>query len=581
MSMQLPDKQPLIENMVVTSAGELGELIQKGLSKGSGAFLKIFAKDSAGKYYMTILLDRSKILAAECLLVDKKQGLTGEEAITLLKSLIGKPMVVDVYTLDELEIKLSIADNVDVYVQTPKIPLNELFKKAEEGPPKREEEKTESAVPVTATQEVPKAVPAVREAQAEEKTEVITEEKPSVSAPPKEEAKKPAPPEKPEVIVNLTGGELPERAFQAYAEDLLKEAKRIKGLRINKIEFDANVGEGVVYLNVHIYGNSDGSSRDIEIAEKRMLHAVSKYAPVLLREAEVKPIVRDVSVVIDGQEIKPQEIVDRDKKKTGNVTKDGRISLSVLEDVWPYFSAYARTVITELEGAGVRVKKAYFDVRGRREFEINLSMVGETEMTKETVERIARDILTRHARELGRSIKRYITVHNIDVEVLTPAVVKAAKEAPKATSSKASEILAKKELLEKEVEQLLKQAGIDELAPLTEEKRKEAEEAMLKGRIEPAIDALKTRIHAEMKLIPRVTFKWLKMNHEIRDSTVMVDIEASFLREETGGLFGSFSGVSESKIKKDIEDAIRRVLREVSKEYGIRIGLRKLNIILR
>ncbi|WP_248841811.1 DUF2226 domain-containing protein [Thermococcus thioreducens] len=178
MSMQLPDKQPLIENMVVTSAGELGELIQKGLSKGSGAFLKIFAKDSAGKYYMTILLDRSKILAAECLLVDKKQGLTGEEAITLLKSLIGKPMVVDVYTLDELEIKLSIADNVDVYVQTPKIPLNELFKKAEEGPPKREEEKTESAVPVTATQEVPKAVPAVREAQAEEKTEVITEEKP-------------------------------------------------------------------------------------------------------------------------------------------------------------------------------------------------------------------------------------------------------------------------------------------------------------------------------------------------------------------------------------------------------------------
>ncbi|WP_248841809.1 hypothetical protein [Thermococcus thioreducens] len=119
------------------------------------------------------------------------------------------------------------------------------------------------------------------------------------------------------------------------------------------------------------------------------------------------------------------------------------------------------------------------------------------------------------------------------------------------------------------------------MAPLTEEKRKEAEEAMLKGRIEPAIDALKTRIHAEMKLIPRVTFKWLKMNHEIRDSTVMVDIEASFLREETGGLFGSFSGVSESKIKKDIEDAIRRVLREVSKEYGIRIGLRKLNIILR
>ncbi|WP_248841810.1 hypothetical protein [Thermococcus thioreducens] len=215
----------------------------------------------------------------------------------------------------------------------------------------------------------------------------------------------------------------------------------------------------MVYLNVHIYGNSDGSSRDIEIAEKRMLHAVSKYAPVLLREAEVKPIVRDVSVVIDGQEIKPQEIVDRDKKKTGNVTKDGRISLSVLEDVWPYFSAYARTVITELEGAGVRVKKAYFDVRGRREFEINLSMVGETEMTKETVERIARDILTRHARELGRSIKRYITVHNIDVEVLTPAVVKAAKEAPKATSSKAPRFWQRKNFWRRRLSSSLSRQG--------------------------------------------------------------------------------------------------------------------------
>ncbi len=72
----------------------------------------------------------------------------------------------------------------------------------------------------------------------------------------------------------------------------------------------------MVYLNVHIYGNSTGDSTDIEIAEKRMLHAVSKYAPVLLREAEVKPIIRDVRIHIDGQEIRPpQEIMDRDKKE--------------------------------------------------------------------------------------------------------------------------------------------------------------------------------------------------------------------------------------------------------------------------
>lgn len=67
---------------------------------------------------------------------------------------------------------------------------------------------------------------------------------------------------------------------------------------------------------------------------------MSKYAPIILREAEIKPILRDVSVVINGQEVKPQEIVDKDKKKTANVTKDGKIVLSVLEDVWPYFSLF-------------------------------------------------------------------------------------------------------------------------------------------------------------------------------------------------------------------------------------------------
>ncbi|ACJ16040.1 hypothetical protein, conserved [Thermococcus onnurineus NA1] len=568
--MQLPNKQPIMENMVVTSAGELGDLIKKALSEGNGAFLKIFAKDASGKYYMTILFDRSKILAAECLLIDKKQSLIGEEAISVLKSFLGKPMVVDVYTLDELEIKLSIADNVDVYAQTPKIPLNELFGKVKEGPPGKTEEKKETAAIATA-----ESVPAPKLALAggvKEKPPVIIKEE-----------TKPAPAGKPEVIINFTGGTLPKKAFQIYAEDLLKDAKRIKGLRISRIEFDANVGEGIVYLNVHIYGSSAGSARDIEIAEKRMLHAVSKYAPVLLREAEVKPIIRDVSIVIDGQEVKPQEIVDKDKKKTANVTKDGKISLSALEDVWPYFSAYARTVITEIESAGIKVTKAYFDVKGRREFEINLSMVAETGTSKDAVERIVNDVLTRHARELSRSINRYITVHNIDVEIIAPAITpKAATGATAvATSGKAAEVLAKKKLLEKEVEQLLKQAGIDELAVLTEEKKKEAEETMLKGRIEPAVETLKSRIHTELKLVPRVTFKWLKMNHEVKGSTVYVDIEASFLRENVGGLFGSFSGVSDEKIRQDIAETVNRIIKEVSREYGIGMALRRLNVIIR
>ena len=583
--MQLPDKQPLIENTVVTSAGELEELIKRGISAGNGAFLKVFAKDSSGKYYLTILLDRSKILAAEGLLVDKKQEILGEEAIRVLKSFVGKPMVIDVYSLDELEIKLSIADNVDVYAQTPKVPIAELFTGGVETAPRGEARAKPEVKPPepeagAEVEHKAQAIAAIEAIKREEQiTQVVEQPRPEVAA---REEPKPAPAGKPEVVVNVTGGTIPERAFKVYAEDLLKEAKRIKGLVINRIEFDANIREGVAYLNVNVYGNSDGSARDIEIAEKRMLHAVSKYAPVLLREAEIKPIVKDIRVVIDGQEVKPQEIVDKDKKKTANVTKDGRITLSVLEDVWPYFSAYARTVITEIESAGIRVKKAYFDVKGRKEFEINLSLVAEAQLTKEAVERIARDVVSRHARELSRSIKRYISVHNIEAEVIAPVRKPSeGRKAPVVASGKAAEVLAKKELLEKEVEQLLKQAGIDELAPFTEEKKKEAEETLLHERIEPAVERLKNRIHAELKLIPRVTFKWLKMNHEVEGSKVYIDVEASFLREETGGLFGSFSGVADDKIRQEIQDSIKRVIKEVSKEYNLKIELRGLNIILR
>ncbi|NJE01056.1 hypothetical protein [Thermococcus sp. JdF3] len=570
--MQLPDKGPLMENAVATSAEELGALVQRALSGGNGAFLKIFARGTGGKYYITVLIDRSKVLAAECLVVDTKQNLSGEEAIRVLNSLIGKPMVVDVYALDELELKLSVADNVDVYAQTPKIPLDELFKVPGEGPP-AEPVKKEKPIETKAAMAATAGAAVTSQAAPEPQPLAVEAEKPRPAQ---------TPAGKPEVVINLTGGSIPERAFQVYAEDLLKEAKRIKGLTINRIEFDANVGEGVVYLNVHIHGNSTGDSRDIEVAEKRMLHAVSKYAPVLLREAETKPIIRDVGIIIDGQELKPQEIVDRDKKKTGNVTKDGKISLSVLENVWPYFSAYARTVVAEIESAGIKIDKAHFDIRGRKEFEINLSLVVETGMARDSVYRVIRDILSRHAKELGRSLKRYITVHNIEVETVSKANVPGATATSTAVGSgKAAEILAKKELIEKEVEQLLKQAGIDELSALTEEKKKESEETMLRSRIEPAVETLKNRIHAELKLVPRVTFKWLKLNHEIRSSTVYVDIEASFLRENVGGLFGSFSGVSDEKIKKDIAATIQRVIKDVSREYGIALNLRKLNVVIR
>jgi len=573
--MQLPDKAPLVENAVVTSAGELTELVKKALGEGKGAFLKVFAKDKNAKYYATVLFDSSKVLAVECLVVDNKQTLIGEDAVNLLKSLLGRPMVVDVYSLDEIEMKLSIAENLDVYSETPKIPLDEFFSGGAAQPPEIGVPKQQPAPEEKPEKKEPERAPTPAAPQK-------PSEEPAQQAPVQKTQAKPAEGGEPEVVVNFTGGSIPEGAFKKYAESIIKEASRIKGVSINRVEFDANVGEGVVYLNVRVYGSSESTDRrSLEIAEKRLFHIVSKHAPIILREAEYKPILRDISVVLNGEEARPQEIVEKDKKKSGAVTKDGRIQLSVLEDVWPYFSNFARTVVKELETAGIKVNKAYFDVKGRRELEINLSIAVESPFDRPTTEKTIRTILTRHAKGLSSSLNRYITVHNVELELVERAAARPSPTKKPVASGKAAEILAKKELLEKEVEKLLKEAGIDELAPLTEEKKKEAEKTLLRSRIEPAIETLKGRIHAELKLIPRVTFKWLKLNHEIQGSTVYVDIEASFVKETVGGLFGAYSGVSDERIKRDITETINRIIRDVSSEYSVAIRPRNINVILR
>ena len=550
--MQLPDKAPLVENAVITSVEELSKLLKEGLEKGYGVFLKIFAKDAHNKYYMTVLTDRSKVLIADGIVVDTGQQIKGSEAIEILKRVIGNPMIIDAYSLNEVEVKLAIADNLELYSETPKVGLSELFSIStptpRQLPPMPAERKEEAAPPTPA-------------------------ESPSIQ-------QRKLKPGGFEVTVNFRKGSLPREAFEKYSEAIAREANRIRGISIQRIEFDAEVGEGVVYLDVTLHGSTESTSRkDIEIEERKLFHIVSKHVPIILRVSEYKPILRNIRVILNGREVKPREVVDREKKKTDYVTRDKRIQLSVIEDVWPQFSNFARTVITDIEREGIRVTRAFFDVKGRREFEINLSIVIKDGIDRDTAERTIRVILTRHARELSRILGKYITVRRVDVEIVEVSPPEAGKA--RVVSGKAAEILARKELIEKEVEKLLQQAGLEEFAQLTEEKRKETEELLIKKRLEPALNELKSRLYSELKLVPRVTFKWLKLNYDIEGSTAYVDIEVSFAQEGTGGLFGSYMGASTDKIKGDIRDAIYRIIREVSSEYGVSIKPRKLHIIVR
>ncbi|MDV3104618.1 DUF2226 domain-containing protein [Thermococcus waiotapuensis] len=551
--MKLPGLTPLKENIVIVSPGDLLREIQSILSTAEGAFIKIFGKKSGQGYYMEILMDRSKILAIEGQEVGSGKNISGEEALSLFRELIKGPVIVDLYALDEIGVKLSIADNLEAYAETPKVPIADLFFP--------EESKTS---PQEVAQTAPQAVPEPAKPPEEKKPE------------PTQRAASARTVEEVEIVNEIPNGDFLNDALREYARYLISEANRVRTLQLTKIVFSGEVSKGVLYLNVHMYGHSEGQMR--EIAEKRMLHAISTHAPVILRVADIKPILKDIKVILDGKEVAPQQIIDTDKKKTGKVDKEGRITLSVLEDVWPYFSAMARTVIEEIRGAGINVTAASFDIKGRREFEVNAKLVVETDLPRESVENLVRSVITRHSKDLGKTLNRYITVHNIEVETVEKAVP-AVQAKPK--SAKAVQIIEKKTELEKEVEKLLEQAGIDELTFLTEEKKKESEQALLKSRIEPAMETLKARLHTELKLIPRVTFKWLKLSWDVQDSTVYVSIEASFLKEEVGGLFGSFSGVDEEKLKNDAKETILRAIRDVSREYSISIKLSKLNVIVR
>ena len=127
--MQLPDVIPLEENIVCTNKDELLDLIYKAFSNRefSGLFLKIFTKDEKEKYYGTILLDRKKLLAVQIDLLSSKKKLIGNDSTEILKKIINYPLVVDLYGLDEISLKLSITDNLEIYNATPKIELEKIF----------------------------------------------------------------------------------------------------------------------------------------------------------------------------------------------------------------------------------------------------------------------------------------------------------------------------------------------------------------------------------------------------------------------------------------------------------------------
>ena len=689
--------QPFKENIVSTGKEDFISLIREALSNANGTFIKIFTKDSSEKYYFTVLMDSSKILAVYGKLLTAGRDVVGKEALDILQKLLSNPMVVDVYTLDEITLKLSIADNLEIYTNTPKVGIDEFLGISEKEPISEvhEKEKLLEQVLGEVKKEEVKQVPKRKEKLGERR--LVDVSKPTPKPAPKKEG--------PNVRIEIIGSDAfkptLERAFREYFDMIFKNVRDIDGVTLESVEIRGEIGTGVVYLTIQLNANVEDEKK-VETVKRKILFFANRHVPVIGRISGLKPIIRSVKVnVTAGGKVDTMEEREREDmelwrlKKPPTVQISPKLFLTIEPEFRPYFSAYAKALLKDIEDAGIRVDKIEIDVEGRKEHEINIKLhTSSSHLSRTQIETIVTSLAKKHAKEMGRALGKYVWVHKVEVgltgtqqgkprerkletiinapknvdpylrklvrdfanvirgigiepsriqidvkeisfvlgggkayhatvtiegksyanipssklkemveieankyarelakevgeEVIVREVklnLKGAGEAPPTSSQvsdKATEILKKKALLEKEVEKLLKEAGIEELSFLTEDKKREAEQTLLKSRVEPAMETLKSKVQRELKLLPRVTFKWLKMNWNFTGSNVEVSLEVSISKEETGGLFGAFSGISDDKIKEDAIRIIKEAMKDVSREYGISIVPGKINVLIR
>jgi len=126
--MKLPAVNPLEENYLCANREEFAELLKRTIEKsGGGAFFKALGKVDGVPYYATILIDDQKILAVEVQNVRTGETLVGGPALEVMKKMIEQgPTIVDAFPLGDVDVKMSVVDNIDVYNSTPKMHLSEL-----------------------------------------------------------------------------------------------------------------------------------------------------------------------------------------------------------------------------------------------------------------------------------------------------------------------------------------------------------------------------------------------------------------------------------------------------------------------
>ncbi|MCD6558551.1 DUF2226 domain-containing protein [Palaeococcus sp. (in: euryarchaeotes)] len=241
--MKLLPVNPLEENYLCLNKDEFAKLLRRTLeTDGGGAFFKVLEKVEGVPYYATILIDNQKILAVEVQNVKSGEILVGDSALQMIKKMIeGGPTIVDAFPLSDVDVKMSVIDNIDVYNSTPKIPLSELCPSLG-GEPSSLKSAVESDKPV------------------------------SKSLPLEEKESKPKPKPKPRTEFSLEVPSQLEPYFRAFGNRLVKYAKSI-GIEPSRVKMVAKevryaLGAGTgVHATIEVEGSSDSLMSPAKLQE--------------------------------------------------------------------------------------------------------------------------------------------------------------------------------------------------------------------------------------------------------------------------------------------------------------------------
>jgi len=558
MKMEIQGLQPKIENEVCLSGEEVLNLINENIRDPNirGAYVRIFGKDESGQYIIDMIMDKKRILAIECTILNKKEIIHGEEALKKFVELSDLPLVATLYPLDNESFKMVLAKNIEVFSKTPAIPLQEIFK--------REAKKTIEGAITEAREAREKEIKEI-----ERETEKIKEEK---------EIKIPE-----EITINVKGdseGKVKE-ALMGYINLLKGDINRqLKGAQLRATRINAEIGKGTVSLIGEFYITANDGNP--EVLKRRALFLINKHIPKIMKSTNLKPIIKDLKVnVVVGEVVTSMEEREREDTSLWKLTKPPthelapNLHLTIDPKFKQYFTGFARTLLKEIEDEGIIVDNLDLEILGGvKEFEINIKLEGKSkELDEPKLRAIISSLAKRHASELSKIVGKYIWINNVTVELKQPTAAE--------LSAKAAEILKKKKEIEKEVEKMLKEAGIEELSYLLEDKKREIEKTVIKPRIDSAMETLRKKLQENLKSIPNANLRWINVNHEPHENSIEISVKASLAKVESEGLFGVLSTFSEEEIKRKAIDTIVRTIREVEEENQIQIKLKRLDISVR